>query len=64
MFSVCVLRKLAITTQSHHVDVLGEVGEHGKTNQITSTYIYILGPVYTMDHEFRPWKMAIFHGPT
>ena len=23
-----------------------------------------LGPVYTMDHEVGPWKMAFFHGPT
>jgi hypothetical protein len=22
-----------------------------------------LGPVYTMDHEVGPWKMAFFHGP-
>ena len=23
-----------------------------------------LGPVYTMDHEVGPWKMAFFHGPS
>jgi hypothetical protein len=23
-----------------------------------------LEPVYTMDHEVGPWKMAFFHGPT
>ena len=22
-----------------------------------------IGPVYTMDHEVGPWKMAFFHGP-
>ena len=23
-----------------------------------------LGPVYTMDHEVGPWKMAFYHGLT
>ena len=23
-----------------------------------------LGPVYTMEHEVGPWKIAFFHGPT
>ena len=23
-----------------------------------------LGPIYTIDHEVRPWKIAIVHGPT
>ena len=26
--------------------------------------VLILGPVYTMDHEVRPWKMVFFHGLT
>ena len=64
LFFLCPFHLPNLGVQSRRVE---DQGPHtfliDKSDFVKEPYVS-LGPVYTMDHEVGPWKMAFFHGPT